>query len=345
MYSGKSWDNYLPSISSYDAAKRKFDDIKPIRGRKDDVRPLGKRSAAFITIHEVGTSIMPAYAVRLYQTDIATYHADGRIVVRTGGWASSATTKALHRVLPTYDVARVNGQVRVCGYVVPPTEAGFTFVPADDKIEGVPVWDGYTLINPLREYTHVINRKAANVVRKQYKHFNNWYKGYMSLREGRMTEGEMDAALGDLLKEKNLHLLRAPCFNNIKGDLQHAADMFAVRNELLDMALSGDYAQYQRAAGWLHRLHYTSVMHADGKRNWYGTRHPDNVWGCGNAFTKWQELLMLLHAPDVLDVKPLPYTKATKDRFADWMRGWIRKTPTNRMPMVLPEDASLDKVK
>jgi hypothetical protein len=345
MYSGKSWDNYLPSISSYGAAKCKFNDIKPIRGRAEDVRPLGKRSADFINIHEVETSIMPAYAVRLYQTDIATYHADGRIVVKTGGWATSATTKALYRVLPTWDVRLVLRRVRVCGYVVTEDE-GLTFVPSDPMITGgVPAWDGYTLLNPKREYVHAVNRKAANAVRKQYKHFNNWYKGYMSLREGRMTEGEMEVALGDLLKEKNLHLLRAPRFNNIKGDLQHAADMFAVRNELLDMALSGDYAQYQRAAGWLHCLHYTSVMHADGKRNWYGARHPDNVWKCGNAFTKWQELLLLLHAPDVLDVKPLPYTKASKDRFADWMRGWIHKTPTNRVPMVLPEDASLDKVK
>lgn len=345
MYSGRSWDNYLPCIRSYDEAKHKHDAIKPIRGRADEVRPLGKRSADFINIHKVGTSIMPAYAVRLYLTDIVTYHADGRIVVKTGGWDSTATTKALYRVLPTNDVQRVLRRVRVCGYLVTEDE-GLTFVPSDPMITGgFPAWDGYTLLNPKREYVHAVNRKAANAVRKQYKHFTNWYKGYMSLREGRMTEGEMDAALGDLLKEKNLHLLPAPCFNSVKGDLHHAADMFAVRNELLDMALSGDYAQYQRAAGWLHRLHYTSVMTPNNTRNWYGTRNPDNVWVCGNAFTKWQELLLLLHAPDVLDVKPLPYTKASKDRFADWMRGWIRKTPTNRVPEVLPEDASLDKVK
>jgi len=281
MYSGKNWADYLPCISSYDAAKRKHDDIKPIRARADKVRPLGKRSADYINIHEVGTRINPAYAVRLYLTDIVTYHADGRIVVRTGGWASSTTTKALHRVLPTYDVARVNGQVRVCGYVVPPTEAGLTFVPADDKVEGVPAWNGYTLINPHREYTHVINRKAANEVRKQFKHFNDWYKGYMSLREGRMLEKEIFEATAGV--NQVVYLLNAARLNTVHGDAAHARDMYSVRNDLLNMMQSGDYAQYQKAAAWLQRNNYTAVYSESGNRNWTGAKSENNVWVCDNA--------------------------------------------------------------
>jgi hypothetical protein len=334
MYSGKNWADYLPCISSYDAAKRKHDDIKPIRGRADKVRPLGKRSADYINIHEVGTSINPAYAVRLYLTDIVTYHADGRIVVRTGGWASSATTKALHRVLPTYDVARVNKQVRVCGYVVPPTSEGLTFVPADGKVEGVPAWDGYTLIDPHREYTHVINRKAANEVRKQFKHFNDWYKGYMSLREGRMLEKEIFEATAG--RDQTVCMLPVSSYNSVRGAAYHASDMHGVRTDLLNMMQSGDYAQYQKAAAWLQRIRYTAVYNESGNRNWHGRRSENNVWECNNAWEKWQDLLLLLHAPYVMDVKPLPYGKSVKDKYAAWMRGWISKIPNSRFPTVLP---------
>lgn len=343
MYSGRSWHDHLPCIRSYEEAKYEHDNIKPIRGRADEVRPLGKRSADFINIHKVGTNINPAYAVRLYLTDIVTYHADGRITVKTGGWDTTATTKALYRVLPTNNVQRVNRRVRVCGYIVTEDE-GLNFVPSDtEDMFGYPAWEGYTLLNPKREYVHVINRKAKNAMRKQYKHFFDWYKGYVSLRDYRITEGEINEAMGSPLAEAPVYLLRSPAIHTTTKPTSH--EMYQTRNTLLDMMLSGDYVQYQKAAVWLQRLHYQKVLTSGGSRNWYGARDVNNLWECKSAVKKAEELLVLLHAPDILDIKPVPYTQPAKDKFAKWMNGWINKIPTNRTPTLLPEDASLDKVK
>lgn len=70
-----------PKIQSYA-------DAATYLGKKRD-RPAGySRGRTRIVRLDADT-----VAVRLHDTDIVTYHADGRIVLKTGGW-KTATTKA-----------------------------------------------------------------------------------------------------------------------------------------------------------------------------------------------------------------------------------------------------------
>ena len=66
----------LPNrILSYKEALNKYNAIKPIRGRSEDVRPLARRSNDNLTIRQDATT--GDVIIKFYQTDIITYDANG----------------------------------------------------------------------------------------------------------------------------------------------------------------------------------------------------------------------------------------------------------------------------
>lgn len=62
-------------IDDYASAKAKYESIEPIRGRSGDIRPLATRRNDNLTIRKHGDD----YVVRLYATDVVTYHANGDV--------------------------------------------------------------------------------------------------------------------------------------------------------------------------------------------------------------------------------------------------------------------------
>jgi hypothetical protein len=81
-------------ITSYEQAVAKHDSIVPIRGRSTDTRPLGQRRNDNFTIRKLDNG---SVAIRLYQTDIITYHDDGTIDLEP--YASKLTDEAVNQVL------------------------------------------------------------------------------------------------------------------------------------------------------------------------------------------------------------------------------------------------------
>lgn len=80
-------------ITSYQQALVRHDSIAPIRGRSTDVRPLGNRRNDNLTIRKLDNG---SIAVRLYQTDIVTYHDDGTIDLEP--YSSKLTDEAVRQV-------------------------------------------------------------------------------------------------------------------------------------------------------------------------------------------------------------------------------------------------------
>jgi hypothetical protein len=80
-------------ITSYQQALVKHDSIAPIRGRSTDVRPLGQRRNDNLIIRKLDNG---SIAVRLYQTDIITYHDDGTIDLEP--YSSKLTDEAVRQV-------------------------------------------------------------------------------------------------------------------------------------------------------------------------------------------------------------------------------------------------------
>jgi hypothetical protein len=82
-------------ILSYEQALAKYNSIDPIRGRNIDVRPVAQRRNDNFTIrlNQADESVI----IRLYQTDIITYHKDGTIELEPYG--SKLTDDAVRGVL------------------------------------------------------------------------------------------------------------------------------------------------------------------------------------------------------------------------------------------------------
>lgn len=88
----------LPSnrMLSYETALTRYNSIKPIRGRSDqNTRPLANRRNDNLTIRQLQDS--GDIVVRLYYTDVITYHTDGTITLIPYG--SALTNRLIWSVL------------------------------------------------------------------------------------------------------------------------------------------------------------------------------------------------------------------------------------------------------
>jgi len=91
---------HLPPLYDYDEAKERYNSVRPIRGRTDDTRPLGKRSAQHMRIEKNYNEHGQYYAAVLYSTECVRYYENGKLQVLHNGWASQSTAAFIHAVSP-----------------------------------------------------------------------------------------------------------------------------------------------------------------------------------------------------------------------------------------------------
>lgn len=92
-------------------AKNRWIDTHPIRGRSTDIRPLGDRRKDWEQVVKVDED---TYAYRHHATNVITFHADGRIVINSGGWVTRTTAELLTAHSPFY-VRRADSMYWVLG--------------------------------------------------------------------------------------------------------------------------------------------------------------------------------------------------------------------------------------
>lgn len=85
-------------LYDYAAAARHEAEVKPIRGRTPECKPLGDRKKTHATIRKENQDII----IRLYRTDIVRYRPDGTVIVNQGGHESPSTRTYLNAVLPLW---------------------------------------------------------------------------------------------------------------------------------------------------------------------------------------------------------------------------------------------------
>lgn len=83
------------SLRNFTDAETKYNNITPIRGT--NIRPLGDRRAKHKQIIKDNND---TYICRYYDTDIATFHSDGRIVYKTGGYDTISTGNIMTGCMP-----------------------------------------------------------------------------------------------------------------------------------------------------------------------------------------------------------------------------------------------------
>jgi hypothetical protein len=165
--------------------------VKPIRGRKEECKPLGARNKSHANIRKDGDDIV----VRLYRTDIVRYKPDGTIIVIQGGHESMTTRKYLNAILPmwfgsfqgkTHTYRGVDGG----GYHLLHANGGNVFKIKPNSDPNAPI---YHFINPAPCFVHSKNRAKAKAVRQRYAPFIRYVKNVKKLMGGMIEIKERPA--------------------------------------------------------------------------------------------------------------------------------------------------------
>jgi hypothetical protein len=171
--------------------------VKPIRGRAEECKPLGKRSKSYASIRKDDQDIV----VRLYRTDIVRYKPDGTIIVNQGGHESMTTRKYLNAILPmwfgsfqgkTHTYRGVDGG----GHHILHSSADNIFKMAKGMYDPNNVSSStalYHFVNPQPCVTHTKNRAKAKAVRQRYAPFIRYVKNVTKLMGGRIEIKERPA--------------------------------------------------------------------------------------------------------------------------------------------------------
>jgi hypothetical protein len=172
-------------MRGYDYYKQKYQNIKPIRGRAVECRPLGKRSRDWETIEKSADDV---YSAKLYRTECVRYHSNGDIQVVCGSYATPITADFIHTHSPFYAYKKYNkiwvqvgnnkgGEHRL--YPIPETEEGLTF-----KYVGEGETFTYEPTSAVVVEQIVVDRAKAKDARKPMKPFLDWARMINKLSDG-----------------------------------------------------------------------------------------------------------------------------------------------------------------
>jgi len=162
-------------IGDFYELANKYNNTKPIRG-KDDIRPLESRSKQHLRVVKIDDD---TYACRMYHTDVATYHRDGRVVMTLGGWNTMSTRNFFAHTIPhgyyyVYHKQTINIAKNPSDYMdrhvyhVLDVNGSITINTITDEVTGG--------VQPTKQ---VVNRAKSKEARAKYKPFLDWAKSYM----------------------------------------------------------------------------------------------------------------------------------------------------------------------
>lgn len=165
---GRSFTD-LPTINSFEEAKRHYEAIKPIRG-SDNLRPAcnttnGRRKKHIqIVERNAGNS----YAIHLFDTDVVTFHNNKTIEVNNGGWATASTHHLISDMLWRVGIAAQTKDGK--SWIV--TKSGYWLLPNRKcLILDISQEDTVTVKNPTTIMQHKLKRKEWNAINKKHKEF------------------------------------------------------------------------------------------------------------------------------------------------------------------------------
>ena len=221
------------AINAYGYMQERFEKIVPIRGRAVEVRPIDKRSRDWETIVKRsvidGEATYTAYAARLYQTDVVTYHVDGTVAIKCEQWSTPTTAEFIWRWAPmgVHCFKRHNRLWVVLHgvkeYLVPVTGSLLLRM-----VEGV--WE---VINPQPMVQKIVDRKAIKAKREVLLPFKNFCRTILKLADGWIQDETM-CAYG---KIENAYSRRAYAFTLSTGEVFNMFKSRHAEEALLKLAV------------------------------------------------------------------------------------------------------------
>lgn len=175
--------------------------VKPVRGDKNNTKPLGPRNKKHINIRRAENGDI---IIRLYHTDVITYKPNGEITLDHGGYKTQSTASLMMAVLPWgvrphlyHGAMWMRGEyVEVGENNNSVTHTGHFRLPRKAVIEFNPETRNYRIHNPEPVYVHHIDRKNKKLVTKEYAPFLAYFKAIAALRaeDGDITLGDGERA-------------------------------------------------------------------------------------------------------------------------------------------------------
>ena len=321
----------VPTVRAYEEAKRIHDNIKPIRGNPNNVRPLGdRRDWQMYSVRMNGDAV----EFVCYKTPVVTFHPGDKIVVRTGGWDTVSTRQFIWQVLNLpcgghrgRTLLHVGGSHRVVL-----TDAGMRLKVSGGVImldQEVPKLRGYK-----------VDRKAANNVRARYKDFYTYLKGFVSLRETQAEHrgkeyGIVSTTMGELIDVVGLtqdHKDARYCYVNsreLTSIMKRPPEVHShwrkhdnfdetyekVGNKFMQMISSSDHADHYKTALMLLSMHSTNWVNVETVEK---ERSRMISVASSELLNRLDNIVMRWHAHEVLVEYDLPEGKMPNPKYVNW---------------------------
>ena len=294
------------SLHNWMDAKAHHDSIKPIR--TDGVRPIGNRRKKEADIREEADAII----CRLYETDVVTYHKDGRIEVRLDGWVSQSTAAFISAALEPTSLR--HNQMWITATTGDTYTGGWLALDPNEVNTFVRTGSGdLKFLNPTPTKVHTVNRARTNNVRRQYKPFLDYIKNVVKLRgdfEGpshkRVTCSTQEYK--DVFGTRTNLIGPAYPYPAYMPRKNYVPNMKPVE-QLLDLATSTKNEDHYKAFLWLVRSSGYPLLN-DGVHAF---------WSHANYLTKhFNNLMLFRHRDECFDKTYAPVGKVAKDNYANF---------------------------
>jgi hypothetical protein len=294
----------VSQLASYKEAKDKFDHTIPIRGRREECRPLGserqhndrtiKKNWKSVEDDAVGQWVV-TYSANVWGRDRVEWFPDGKLWVGTGGSSNPTLNATIN-----YSVSNTYGELySYNGKPYFKTKDGKSYVMTTKGMMLEPIGEGehgkvkiMRPLNPKQEYKYKANRKAMNAVRKRYAKFIDYGKAMFSIDTKLEEKGEIGVKGWYYYNFTNRHW-------NVEEVRGNRKRVFKLIDSFID---SGDLELAYKAA--------TELGHGFG---WNGCCNTQDFI---NGFT---EILKYRFKDEVFTAEPIEIGNAFYDRNAKYI--------------------------
>jgi hypothetical protein len=170
--------SFMMGADLYEHYKKMFNDTKPIRGRAEDVRPIGQRRRDWELIEMDGDVV----ACKLYNTQVVRYYPNGQVGLRCGGWPTPLTADFIH----THSPWRCIKRYRKLWVSVPDASGEHRSYPIPNNGELVfeRVGSHWQPTSEVKIMKSVVDREKSKQAREPVKPFMKWAKSFLAMSDG-----------------------------------------------------------------------------------------------------------------------------------------------------------------
>jgi hypothetical protein len=313
----------VPQLRNYADALKKHDETKPIRGRAEEIKPLGdRRDAGAYSIRKNGEAV----ELVLYKTPVITFEPSGEVVLFVDNYNTVATHQFISHVLGISASGVRHTTVLVIG------GNKYTLAKQDKLRLRRDEGGNWCVLNPTQQWSWQLDRKAVTNVRSKYGEFYKYLKGFVNLRTETLKTSwsriERDYVLVQQSELKsvfgNMTSIRSYAYMDKLG--KQSLDWQAVKPEQYaassnafevlirpDQPEEGKHTNFYKAALLLVAKSDTDKMDIRTDEVQAPAKH---------IVPLLDEVLFQMNAHYVLIRKELPQGKVSTGRYERWMQEW-----------------------